>query len=170
MSALREKLVALGLTAALVIVPAFEGKPTKNGEPVVYIDPVGIATVCFGHTGPEVKMGKRFTHAQCDEYIEKDIMIAYNATVRCFGGIQHLSPFIKSAMTSFTLNVGPGGKGVKDGFCKLKSGREPSILRNLKAGNIRAACLGLLEWRKPDLAGIHKRRKAESDLCLKGLV
>ena len=74
-----------------------------------------------------------------------------------------------NAWTSFTLNVGPGGKGVKDGFCKLKSGGTPSHIRFILAGDGARACKMLFQWTMPG-TNVHKgllnRRTAEYKVCV----
>jgi len=52
----KNKLLALGLSSAL----ATSGMFIAKHEGLVlgtYPDPVGIVTSCYGHTGPELKLG-----------------------------------------------------------------------------------------------------------------
>jgi len=40
---------------------------------VAYLDPVGIWTIGYGHTGPEVVEGLVWTDEQCDEALKRDL-------------------------------------------------------------------------------------------------
>jgi lysozyme len=160
----KTKLAALGLAGALAIIPIYEGTFLKR-----YIDPVGIPTDCTGHTGPDVRAVN--TQAQCDEKLSADILTANKVVDSCV--TVPLNPNQRSAFVSFAFNVGRGGKGIKDGFCELRSGGAPSFLRKLNAKDYAGACNGLNQWvnagGKP-LPGLVKRRQAESALCMKGVV
>jgi lysozyme len=156
----KAKLVAMGLTVALTLIPFYEGTRLK-----AYKDPVGIWTDCIGHTGPDVRSVN--TMEQCNAKFYADLATADATVQRCVAVA--LSSNERSAYSSFAFNVGPGKVGVKDGFCTLKSGRTPTFLKALNAGNREAACTGLLQWDKAGgvpLPGLTKRRKAESVLCL----
>ena len=57
-------LLSWGLAAALAlavpVIQHFEGlRQTGNG------DVVGVATSCFGHTGPDAVVGRRYSMAEC---------------------------------------------------------------------------------------------------------
>ncbi len=160
----KAKLAALGLAACIPLVGFYEGLKVKT-----YLDPVGIATVCYGHTGKDVKLGQTYTLAQCDEILAQDLLKANAIVNSCVTG--PLTPNQRTAFVSFAFNVGPGTTGVKDGFCRLKSGRPSSILNAINSGNARHGCDLLLAWDKAGgktLAGLTKRRQAERAICLKG--
>jgi lysozyme len=157
--------VAAGITGAVPFI-----KPHEGERRAVYDDALGNPTVCFGHTGPDVQFGQAKRSAQdCSDYLNEDILTAWQTIERCAGPSTYkLTHNQRVAFVSFTLNVGPGGKGVKDGFCRLKSGNEPTILRKIKAGDYTGACLGLLDWTNPKhLRGLLIRRQKEAELCLK---
>ncbi|EEW2664443.1 lysozyme, partial [Escherichia coli] len=71
---LRKKLIALVLAGAGTFTIAthytgyWEGK-----ENTTYIDPTGTPTICYGHTGPDVKPGMTKTDEECLELLEKDM-------------------------------------------------------------------------------------------------
>lgn len=135
-----------------------------------YRDPIGIPTICMGSTS-NVKMGDIATQEECDERSEVDIQEAYNIFVRHVPEKVRLSMSDKTtaSFVSFIFNVGPGKKGVKDGFVVLKSGRQSTMLTNLKSGRIKAACYNLLDWTSAGgvkLRGLENRRKEELKLCL----
>lgn len=168
-AAVAATLAAAGLTGAYNLIDTFEGN--RN---TVYLDPLGIKTICRGTTsGPLIAKGKA-TDAECDAATLKDIEVAAATVRRCFTG--HLTVGEYSAWTSFTYNVGPGGKGVKDGFCKLKNGNEPTLLKLLKRGDDtatrRAACAQLYDWAMPGTNvynGLLKRRTSEYAMCVRDL-
>lgn len=158
------KLAALGLLSTIPLIGFYEGLKLKS-----YVDPVGIVTACYGHTGTDVKLGQVYTVAQCEELLARDILEASSVVESCAYG--PMTPNQKTAFISLAFNVGRGAKGVKDGFCVLKSGQPSSILKAINSGNARHACDLLLQWDKAGgrvYAGLTKRRQAERIQCLKG--
>jgi len=157
---------SLGLGGAWSIVDRFEPAADMTKS---YIDPVGIRTICRGTTGPLARQA-RVTQAQCDEATVSDLRTAEATVRRCYTG--PLTNGELNAWTSFTLNVGPGARGVKDGFCILKSGAVPSHLRLLNTHRPAAACAVLMQWTSAGgrrLQGLYNRRIAELALCLRDL-
>ena len=135
-----------------------------------YRDPIGIPTICMGSTG-NVKMGHVATQEECDQRSEVDIQEAYSVFNKHVPTRVHenMSDKQVAAFVSFIFNVGPGKKGVKDGFVVLKSGRQSTMLTNLKAGRIEKACYNLLDWTSAGgvkLRGLVNRRNEELKLCL----
>lgn len=158
----KARLIALGLAGAIALTPVFEGLRL-----LPYTDPVGIWTDCYGHTG-SVQPGVRNTQAQCDEKLHKDLLEAHRVVRTCTK--VPLNPNELSALTDFAFNVGPGKKGVKDGYCTLKSGRTPTFLQHLNSGRYPEGCRALSAWTKAggrELPGLVKRRAANVALCLK---
>lgn len=161
--AISKKAVAsIAAAIALPVISYFEGRSL-----VAYVDPVGIPTICDGAT-KGVKLGDKATPAQCDARTTADLLEAISIVQGCAD--VPMNPNQLAAFASFTYNVGSGKKGVKDGFCVLKNGNKPTIIKRLQAGNYTGACDGLLAWvnaggRK--LNGLVKRRQAERELCLR---
>jgi lysozyme len=54
--------------AGLELIKSFEGLRLKG-----YLCPAGVATVGYGHTGPEVKVGMVITLAQAEAYLRFDL-------------------------------------------------------------------------------------------------
>lgn len=155
---------AAGLGGAFGLVEKFEGN-----VPTVYIDPVGIRTICRGHTGSLTKKGTA-TPDECDRVTLEDLQVAQQRVHSCIKVPMTNSE--ENAWVSFTFNVGLGGKGVKDGMCILKSGAVPSHVRLLNAGKHREACYMMAQWTQPGTAvhrGLTRRRTDEMALCLKEL-
>lgn len=140
------------LSLATAVVSQFEGY-----HPSAYRDPVGIPTICYGHTG-DVDMGQTLSRAECKELLAEDLGDAFDAVD------QHvdtdLPPARRAALASFVYNVGEG-----------KFARS-TLLKRLNAGKVRAACDELDRWvyaKGRKLGGLVKRRAAERKLCLRGL-
>lgn len=146
-----------GFSAAVVLastlVVKWEGKENST-----YIDPVGVPTVCYGHTGPEVKLGQRFTDEQClktlaDDLKKHDELLLKKVKVP-------MNDYIHAALLDFTFNVGIGN---------LSSS---SLLTYLNMRDYRAACEELSKWvyaKKKKLNGLVARRADEKAMCLKGV-
>jgi lysozyme len=140
------------LAIALTAVAGFEGLRTT-----AYIDPVGIPTICFGHTAG-VEIGDQKTVAECealltDEVVDFGLQVSNRAKVP-------LSHPEQAAYTSFAYNVGIGAF------------EQSTLLRKLNAGDRVGACNELSRWvyaKGIKLPGLVKRRAAERELCLSGL-
>ena len=82
----KEKLAALvgaGCCAALLAyVPRFEGT-----EATAYRDPVGILTVCVGHTGADIVPGKRYTREECEQILVSDLLKHAEPVLKCTPGL-----------------------------------------------------------------------------------
>lgn len=153
-SDLTKKLAAAGLTLAVPLVIFFEGSKQQ-----AYLDPVSIPTICHGHTGQDVKMGQTATMDQCDALMVQDLLKANQAINGCIK--TPLGDNQRAAFASFTFNVG----GAK--FCASTAAKK------LNAGDLVGACNELPKWVYAGgqvLPGLVKRRAAERELCLKGLV
>lgn len=156
---------AAWIAIAVAAVGAFEGLRT-----VAYSDPVGIPTICFGETAG-VRLGDRKTVEECKGLLVDSLLEAEQTLEKCAPGIV-LPDRTKAAFVSFIYNVGPGGKGVKDGFCVLKNGNPSSMLRHLVAGRYAQACEEFPAWATAKgipLRGLVKRRAEERQMCLDGL-
>lgn len=155
-----KKKVAAGLTAATLTACAafvgdFEGLYTK-----AYLDPIGVPTICFGET-EGVKMGDRYTPAQCSQMLQAKLPRYWSEIAACMGAdlADSLPDTRKIALTSFAYNVGSGA------FCRS------TLLKRLKAGNTVGACNELLKWNRAGrkiFRGLERRRQAERKLCLQG--
>ena len=137
----------------LALLKRFEGLRLDS-----YRDPVGILTVGYGHTGPDVAEGMRITELEAERLLLGDVRTAQDAISSL---VQvPLSESQKDALTSLVFNIGPGG------FAKS------TLLKKLNAGDLRGAANEFLRWDKAGgqvLAGLTKRRMAERDLFISEL-
>ena len=151
----RTKVVALAIALAA---------PAEGLYQVAYKDPVGVLTVCYGHTGSDIRRDKRYSIAECRALLDKDMLEAVDTVNACVPGLpdETLAAFADAA-----FNVGP----------KIACDQKRSTAaRMLKAGDIKGACNQLPRWNKASVAGLMvelpgltKRRAKERDLCLSGL-
>lgn len=167
--ALRKKLILAGgagvLAVAGVLGDWFEGTgPTvqKGGQTYyrVYIDPVGVPTVCNGITGPEVIKGKLYSQTECDALQEKHLAIAEASVKRLIGGYDAMTIWQKAALIDFTYNLG-------------ETALASSTMRTrFNAGDTMGGCRELMKWVKGRVSGqlvtmqgLVNRREVERELC-----
>lgn len=163
MANLKSKLAAATLAAIVLITPHVHRSEGTRLMP--YRDPVGVWTDCVGHTGPDVVPGKKNTPAQCLRKLEADLTEAAQTVESCYP-VGRMSVHEKAAMIDMGFNLGPGGKGVKDGICWLKSGSKPRMRTLFEQGQNVAACNEIPKWNLQKLPGITTRRNTARDICL----
>ena len=88
------------LALAAGLVAHFEGLRLQT-----YADVLDIPTVCYGHTGPDVKFGDTRTPDECKALLEGDLKAANDAVHRCIA--VPMTQGQEAALTSATYNVGP---------------------------------------------------------------
>lgn len=138
--------------------------PAEGLRQVMYRDPPGIPTVCFGHTGADVQRGKTYSLEECKALLTGDMAKALNAVDRCQPG---LPPQVLAAFGDAAYNMGP----------TIACNRGASTAaRLLAARDLAGACRQLPKWNKArvagvlvELPGLTKRRYAEMNLCLEGV-
>ncbi|ENU8725451.1 lysozyme [Salmonella enterica] len=159
--ALRTKVKALlaGGAGAIAIAAAMLGghDGLEGRRYVHYRDVVGVITVCDGYTGKDIIPGKRYTDAECDALLNKDLK-----RVKA-----QIDPLIKvsipeserAALYSFAYNVGTGA------FARS------TLLKKLNAGDHAGACNELKRWTYAggkQWKGLMTRREIEREVCLWG--
>ena len=158
---LAASVAAIALCASLVVLH-------EGDEPTGYRDSVGIATAGVGHTGPDVVIGRWYDKATREGWLRGDLEEAAATVERC--APDTIDVYQRAAFVSFSFNVGPGRKGVKDGFCVLKSGKIPTHIKKARQGDKSGSCNALLSWTKAGgktLKGLVRRRHAEHALCMR---
>lgn len=145
---------AVVLTMAGGLVTYYEGM-----VPRTYADAVGIPTICYGHTGPDVTPGRVAKPGECEELLRKDLGAAYWSVQRCIG--VRLQPHEAAALTSFVFNVG------ERALCNS------TLARMANQGTPASKwCAQLDQWVyatkmgvKIKLNGLVKRRASERAIC-----
>lgn len=143
--------------SSFVLLAASVAAYWEGYSPTGYSDPVGIPTVCWGHTGPDVRVDMVMSLEQCKETFEKDLLIAAASVQRCI--TRPLSVGQAAAFTSFTFNV--GGRA----FCNS------TLVRLFNAGREEDACNQMSRWvfaKGVRLRGLERRRVSEVSMCLYG--
>jgi len=150
------RLLAGALLATSAAGVAFVGHH-EGLKKTAYRDPVGIVTVCYGHTAT-ARLGQSYSKEACQALLQSDLRAA-EAAVRRLVKVP-LSQETFDALVSFVFNVGEGN------FARS------TLLRKLNAGDYVGACRELPKWtlaRGRELPGLVTRRNDEMALCLKGL-
>ena len=127
--------------------------------PEVYLDPVGIPTVCSGHTSTvsHKDVGKPFSAEVCAELLRQDLQDSEEAVKRHV--TQPITQEQYDALVSFTFNVGE------------KNLAQSTLLRRLNAGKCMEAAQEFNRWvyaKGRKLAGLVRRRHEESTLFATG--
>lgn len=137
------------LAAAGVVVSKWEGKHNA-----VYLDPVGIPTVCYGHTGPEVKLGQTYSDSECEAMLQHDLRVAEGIVNRCLPIARE--PHQTAALISATFNIG----------ARVVCGS--TLQRKAISGDWAGACAEFDRWKYAKgrvFKGLIKRRADERALC-----
>ncbi|HAU3215949.1 TPA: lysozyme [Salmonella enterica subsp. enterica] len=161
-STLRKSVLAAVGGGAIAIASALiTGQTGNDGLEGVrykpYRDVVGIWTVCYGHTGNDIMIGKTYTESQCKALLNKDL----NTVAR------QINPYIKvpipettrGALYSFVYNVGAGNF------------KTSTLLHKINQGDIKGACEQLRRWTYAggkQWKGLITRREIEREVCLWG--
>lgn len=85
------------------LIKKFEGCVLK-----VYLDPIGVKTIGYGHTGAEINMcpvGARISQEQADLFLEQDLA-KFEANVNKYDSVYHWTQNEFDALCSFAFNVG----------------------------------------------------------------
>jgi len=118
-----------------------------------YQDSVGVWTIGYGHTGPDVKPGLTITQEQASALLLRDVAGAVAAVNRLVTVPLTQNQF--DALVDFTFNLGHGNLA------------SSTLLRELNAGNTAGAAAQFLVWVYAggvQLPGLVKRRQAEAAL------
>jgi len=140
---------AVVASMAAVLIIRWEG---ERYEP--YRDPVGILTVCYGHTGPDIVEGKQYTKEECDALLAADMATANADVNRCLP--MPKPAHVEAALTSAAFNIG----------AKVVCGS--TLQKKALANDWPGVCAELDRWkyaRGRELRGLKLRRADERALC-----
>lgn len=147
-----------GAFFAAVVATAYPFIIGHEGERrTAYVDPVGVVTVCAGHTRT-ARLGQRLTEEQCRLLFEEDFKEAFAAVERHVR--VPLTPERAVALSSFVFNLGE------------TQFRNSTLVRRLNAGDTKGACDEFMRWIYAGgkvLHGLTIRRADERALCLQGI-
>lgn len=136
-------------------------------SPYMYKDSAGLDTIGYGHL---IRRGESFNEPMLPEeahrLLQKDLKDAESVVNR------HVAVTLRQhqadAVISFTFNVGPGKKGVKDGLVALKaSGRPSTLLRRINEERHEDVPDQFRKWVRAAgvvVRGLVRRREAEATL------
>lgn len=137
--------------AGLDLIKEFEGLRLE-----AYQDSVGVWTIGYGHTGPEVHAGMTITQEKAEELLKQDLAYAEKYVERYL--TVQVTPNQFAAMVSFTYNLGP------------HNFKSSTLLRCVNKRNPKDAANEFEKWCKAGgivVPGLLRRRKAERDLFLR---
>ncbi|RJK63735.1 lysozyme [Serratia marcescens] len=137
------------IAIAAVLIPSLEGVEYKP-----YRDVVGVLTVCYGHTGPDIIPDKTYTEAECKAMLDKDLQPFARSVERSVK--VPASEYQKAALISFSYNFG------------VKAFESSTLLKKLNAGDSRGACDEMRRWNKAGgkvWKGLINRREVEREIC-----
>lgn len=160
MKTLKQKLMAAFLVAGLSGPAAFVAYdltlPSEGFHREVYIDPVGLPTVCVGRMDRSLKLGQEFSVEECMKMFAEDYK-KHQKQLENVVRVPFKSDWQKEALTDFTFNVGIGN---------VKSS---TLIRLLNQGRHEEACRQLTRWNKAggrELRGLTTRRANTMPYCL----
>lgn len=126
-----------------------------------YLDIVGVPTACDGIT-KGIKLGQRYTEAQCAELLEGELIEHAEGVQRCVPELwQRGRDYQRFAAVSLAYNIGVAG------FCRS------TAARRFRAGAWAEGCAAIPLWNRAGgvvVRGLVLRRERERQACLTGLV
>lgn len=131
-------------------------KSCEGCQLTAYQDPVGIWTIGYGHTGPDVYKGLVIAQDRADYLLELDLKSA--AKTVCNLTTVKLTQNQIDALTDFVFNLG------------AEAFRTSTLLKCINAGDMDGAAKEFGKWNKAGgkvLPGLTKRRAAEAALFTK---
>jgi len=143
-----------GVSAAVLLLAGGLIAQWEGVRYVPYRDVVGVLTVCYGHTGPEIIAGKGYTAAECKALLQADMRVANAAVRRCLP--MPMLVQIEASLTSAAFNIGP----------RVVCGS--TLQRKALANDWPGACAELSKWNRAggrEIRGLTLRRGDERAMC-----
>src|SRR5574337_233918 len=151
-------LLAGGLSLSASLAGVFLTGPSEDKVNTSYHDAVGIVTACYGHTGPDVKLGETYSDAQCLEWLISDLSKEELVVERHIK--VPLNIYQRAALDDFVHNVG------ETNFARS------TMVKVFNSGDYQGGCEQLTRWVYADgkkLKGLERRRQKEMLWCLNGV-
>jgi lysozyme len=135
-----------------------EIKPWEGLRLEPYFDIVGVATVCFGQTGPAARAGRSYTRPECEAMLSDEVRVFAKGLDRCISPNARMYPLQQAVILSWAYNVGLGAA------CGS------TLVRMLNAGMpMDQWCAQLKRWNRAGgdvVWGLTRRRNHEYTLCM----
>lgn len=122
-----------------------------------YLDPVGVWTIGYGHTGPDAASGTTITPKRADHLLTLDVREAESAIHRLVRVPLSQGQF--DALVSFVFNVGAAAFSSSTLLRELNAGRYAAV-----PGQLRRWVYGTVNGKKVILPGLVRRRSDEAVL------
>lgn len=142
----------LTLAIATPFVMKWEGLKTTT-----YRDVVGIPTVCYGETGPHIRMGMQFTRDECQDMLNARLQQFAVQLDRCVA--TPLTPYQGAAVLELGYNVGSNAVCGSTLVRMIKQGEPASVW-----------CRQLHRWVNAQgrrYQGLVNRREDSYQMCIK---
>lgn len=136
-----------------------------------YRDSVGVLTIGWGHTGPDVYDGMVISQDEADQLFLDDIKSFENMLNDRLSVVLEQNQF--DALLSFLFNVGPGKAGTKDGLFTLRDGNPSTLWKLVQSGQNDGVPQQFMLWTRAGgqvLRGLVARRRTESNLYSTGIL
>ena len=121
-----------------------------------YYDAVGVLTIGYGHTGPDVKINSRINDQQAEILLKKDLA-KFEESIEKLVKVP-LNQFQFDALVSFCFNIGVNAFNESTLLRRLNAKEDPCVVAKEE----------LPRWNKgnesKELAGLTRRRSAEVEL------
>lgn len=137
--------------AGLKLIQEFEGCRLTT-----YVDAVGVLTIGYGHTGPDVKSGESIPQSKADELLAKDAARFVRAVNELIAVPLNQNQF--DALVSFAFNCGEGALQDSTLRRRLNAGEDPNTVARQE----------LPRWNNGGMPGLVRRRWAEVELFCSG--
>ena len=145
------------LTPCLPLVKEFEGCKLE-----AYLCPANVWTIGWGHTGPEVTKGLKWTQQQADDALAADLREAHAGMLRALPMVAGYSGPRQAALVSWVFNVGAGAAADSTLRRRLAAGEDPNTVIREELPRWNKGGSGVLE-------GLVRRRAAEVALFTGGV-
>lgn len=144
-------LTAIALSLATPTIVTFEGQ--RN---VAYRDVAKILTICNGHTGKDIVVGKVYTDEECSNLTAKDVKKATDQVLAVSPQLVW-HPMVLASIISFTYNLGGGAY------------KKSSVALLMNQGRFVEGCNFMMNYKYADgkvFQGLVNRRTREVQICL----